>query len=636
MIAVFLVFILASIGVLIKAGQATLFPEAKLSKFERRKFEQTVEIKTRRGMITDRNGEQLALTISGHSLFADPKIIVNPTLVSRKLAKELSIDASEILKLLKKKSRFVWIERKLSLEKRDAIEKLNVKGLGFQEEDTRIYPQGRLAAHAIGFVNQSDKGAEGLEKQYNKPLTGPQRTVTAFRDARGRLILNQGGWFSEQFEGHNVVLNIDAEVQFELMNELRRAKRENDSDGAFGVVLEAKTSRIVAIGSVPDFDPNQPMAAPKQFLRHRAVTDIFEPGSVIKPLVVAGAIDEGIVKANTIINCENGKWQIKGHTLREADAKHSWSELTVADILSNSSNIGTAKIAMMLGEEKIKKYLKLFGVGRKTGIDFPGEATGILPKAPWSQLSLATVSYGHGLSVSPLQIAAAYAVIASDGRYRVPQMVREIRNSRGEVETEFPVSEGTPVIDAKLAEHLRLILAGTINETGTAVKARVPGYPVAGKTGTAMKVNPLQKGYIKGGYISSFVGMIPANNPEYVIYVGVDHPREGYYASTVAAPIFSRLSEFAMRHAKIEPVVVNANKKADIKQPAKSSIVSKVLPQTVEAQSPIGLSLREALQYYSASNLLSDIKIVGHGKVKKVVRDNPKSNRLTLVLSPEG
>ena len=643
MVTVFLVFICASLGVIFKAGQATLFPDQKLNKFERRKFEQQVQIKTRRGVITDRHGEQLALTVAGHSLFADPVVIKNPVEISKKLSKELSLDSSEILKLLKKKSRFVWIERKLSVEKRGAIERViaknKIKGLGFQEEDTRIYPQGKLAAHAIGFVNNQDSGAEGIEKKYNKELVGPKREVTAFRDARGRLILNRGGWFSDQFEGHNVVLNIDSEIQFELMNELRNAKKEQDADGAFGVVLEANTSRVVAIGSVPDFDPNQPFASPKQFLRHRAITDLFEPGSVIKPLVVAGAMREEIVKANTLIDCENGKWQIKGHSLREADEKHKWGNLTVAEVLANSSNIGTAKIAMMMGEEKLKKYLQLFGLGKKTGIDFPGEASGLFPKSPWSQLSQATVSYGHGLSVSPLQIAAAYAVIASDGRFRRPQLVREIKNSRGETEQEFVIDKGVKVIDEKLAERLRLILAGSINETGTGIKAKVPGYPVAGKTGTAMKVDPHGKGYIKGGYISSFVGMIPANNPKYVIYVGVDHPRESYYASSVAAPIFSKIAAFTMRHAKISPVFVEETKQIT----KKDSIVKKALGEHyVDAKnvsSPIGLSLRDAVKFYerSATNKVSikNIKVIGHGVVKKVVKENSRSNGLTLILSPE-
>lgn len=639
MITVFLVFILSGIGIIVKAGQAALYPDPKLNQFLRRKFEQQIEIRTRRGSIVDRNGEQLAVTVAGHSLFADPKLIEKPEVAARLLAKELTATTTEILHMLKKKSRFVWIERKLSADKRAAIEKLKIKGLGFQEEDTRVYPHGRLAAQVIGFAGQAALGSEGIEKQYNAPLRGPDRAITVFKDARGRMIFNQGGWFSEQFEGHSVVLNLDSALQFQLSQELLRAKRELDADGAFGVVLEAKTARVVAIGSVPDFDPNQAGRANKSVIRNRVVTDLFEPGSVIKPLIVAGALSENVVKTNSLINCENGKWKIKGHTIREADEKHQWAELTVAEILARSSNIGTAKIAFAMGEDRAMQFLKQFGLGRKTGIDFPGEAKGIFPKTPWSPLSLATVSYGHGVSVSPLQIAAAYAVLASDGRYRRPQIVRRIVNSRGEVEADFAVDPGVEVINAKLAAQMRLILAGSINEMGTGEKARVPGYPVAGKTGTAMKVDPDKKGYLKGAYISSFVGMIPANNPEYVIYVGVDHPREEYYASTVAAPVFSRLAEFAMRHAKISPVVPIATIDLAEKKPEQADVPKKV-EQQMDAKNPlIGKSLRQAWAELAKGDIgmpyPTFVEIKGTGRVVKVLHDSSKPKRLTLVLSPE-
>lgn len=539
-----------------RAAFLQIIPDGRLKALQKRQFETVVTLNPRRGDVIDRNGHELAVSMTTYSLFADPKIIEEPKQVVRFLASTLKLPVKQIdEKLRNRKKRFVWIERGLNKSVRDAIADERIRGLGFIEESRRIYPNERLLSHVLGFVGNEEQGLEGLELQYNDHLQAAKKKVSVRRDARGRPLIVNGQLFNQVPDGSDLQLTVDRELQFILEQELAQAVSRHMADNAYGVVLDAQTSEILAMASSPAFDPNRASNFPVDFKRNRAVTDSFEPGSTLKTFVIAGALAKGLVDTQTPINCEGGTMRIGKRVIREADSKHAFNTLSVAEILARSSNIGTTKIAFKLGDDGVLATLKNFGFGEKTGVDLPGEAKGIVQTLPWRDHLLANVSFGHGMTVTPLQIANAYAVIANGGWLKQPYIVKSIRDHENSEEIEMRPKTLRRVLNEAQVVKMRQMLLGVTGKDGTGMNARVPGFPVAGKTGTAQKVNPNGRGYLRGGYISSFAGFLPAQNPRFVIYVAIDHPRKEYYGSAVAAPVFSRVASFAVRKAGLAPVV---------------------------------------------------------------------------------
>jgi cell division protein FtsI (penicillin-binding protein 3) len=367
-----------------------------------------------------------------------------------------------------------------------------------------------------------------------------------------------------------------------------------------GVILDAKTSAILAMSSAPSFDANKASKLKPEQRRNRVVTDAFEPGSTMKTFVIATALKEKIVQPNTKYNTENGRFQIGDRIIREAETKEKWQQLTVSEILAYSSNIGTTKIAFDLGPEALRKGLIDFGFGQKSGVDLPGDSKGLMQPLPWRQHLLANISFGQGVGVTALQMANAYAAIANGGVLNTPYIVQSIRDPETGETTEYQPKTSHRVLSAEDASSLRLMLTGVTAPGGTGINAKVDGFLVAGKTGTAQKVNPQGGGYMKGAYVSSFGGFIPATDPKFVIFVMLDHPKQNsYYGSQVAAPLFSRLASYAVRREGIAPVLLSeknfidketasplARKKGHHKNPA--ALVSKETKKQMQnLQNPI-------------------------------------------------
>lgn len=540
-------------------------PNERLKALQKKQFETVVTLNPRRGDVVDRNGRELAVSMTTYSLFADPKLIEEPRKVARKLSQELGLPVRQIEEKLKKnkpgKKRFVWIERQLQKATRDAIDGYKFRGLGFIEESSRIYPNDRLLSHVLGFVGGDGQGLEGLELEYNDQLQAVSKRVSVHRDARGRPLIVNGQIFNQVPDGSDVQLTIDRELQYILEQELTQAVHEHEADSAVGIVLDAQTSEILAMANAPTFDPNHPSDFALDHKRNRAVTDSFEPGSTMKTFVIAGAMARGLIEPNTKFDCEGGVLHIGKRVIREADTQHKFGLLTTSEILALSSNVGATKIAGKLGDEQLRQTLLSFGFGDKTGVDLPGEAKGILQPTPWHEHLLANISFGHGIAATPLQIANAYAAIASGGYLHQPYIVKSVRDHEtGEVVDTKPVTLRRILNDDQVAK-MKIMLTGVTADAGTGVNARVPGYPVAGKTGTAQKVKDRSegRGYLRGGYVSSFAGFIPANDPKFVIYIVVDHPRKGYYGAAVAAPVFARVARFAVRHSGLAPVLISDN-----------------------------------------------------------------------------
>jgi cell division protein FtsI (penicillin-binding protein 3) len=607
-----------------------VFPNEKLTQLKQRQFQTVVRLEGRRGAILDRNGRDLALSTPAFSLFADPKLIAKRKSVSSKLAKELGVSFENIYSKIKDPNkRFVWIQRRISKEKADRIKDWDMKGLSFVEEWKRVYPNETLLAPTIGFIGQDGQGLEGLELQFDSVLQGNNKKLNVRRDARGRPLMSEGMIFADNPDGFDMKLTVDAEIQYTLENELITAVKNFDADSAVGIVMDASTSAIRAMASVPGFDANQALYLKPEHRRNRAVADTFEPGSTLKTFVVAAALRDKKLQPNSKYFCENGSFKVADRVIREADAHHNFGWLTVTEILAYSSNIGVTKIAFELGEEKLREALLDFGFSQKLGLEIPGEARGVVQPLPWNRHLLSNISFGQGISVSALQLANAYAAVANGGTLNKPYIVESMKNSESGEVTEFQPQKIKKVLSADQAANMRLMLS-SVTQDGTGVNAKVSGFIVAGKTGTAQKVNPKARGYLSNTYISSFAGFIPASDPKFVIYIAVDSPRKAYYGAQVAAPIFSRVASYAARKEGLAPTLIN---EMTINNKPKSSLVKREPSNSVRTLQEIaekglikpigsvpelkGMSLREVVRQLGGKDIR--INVHGQGVVSQTV-----------------
>ncbi len=637
-----------AVFILLRAASLQIWPSERIKNLQKRQFETLIELHGRRGDITDRKGHELAVSAPAYSLFADPKIITNRKKVAMILQKELGMTRKQVLEKLKNKSRFVWLARKLERPKHDQIEALKIKGLGFIEESVRIYPNEKLLSQSLGIVGSEAKGLEGVELMYNDILSGQNKTVSMKRDARGRPLIVNGQIFNEAPDGSDLQLTIDRELQFILEQELASVVGEQRADSAVGVVLDANTSEVLALAGTPaGSDLSQ--------RRNRAVSDSFEPGSVMKPILVAGVLQKKLMTPETRIDCEGGKFKIGDKVIHEADEHHDFRMLSISEILAYSSNVGAAKIGLRYGDENSRQNLMQFGFGEKTNIDLPGEAKGILQTLPWRPHLLANISFGHGINVTPIQIANAYAAIANGGWLRRPFLVKRIHDNETGESVETQVKTLRRVLTQDVADQMKMMLVGTTSKDGTGFNARVPGFLVAGKTGTAQKVNPNGRGYLKNSYISSFAGFLPANDPKFVIFISVDNPKKNFYGSQVAAPVFSKIARYAVRQFGLAPVYasettfISEKKLTPAVGIARAIKAASVLPH-VQIDSDVavranlvpdfrGLTLREVMARMNHSDI--DFKLNGNGFVANTIPaagsewPNEKDKKLEIRFAPD-
>ncbi len=615
----------------VRALQLQVLPNEKLAKVQSKQSHTAITLSPRRGFILDRNGVELAASVTAYSVFADPKWIENPQQTAKKLAYYLGGSWKKLQKkLIKKNTRFVWVKRRISPDLKKKIEALELKGIAFVEESKRVYPNMESLGQVLGFVGSQGQGLDGIEAKFNEILSGEKKKLRLQRDARGRPLIQNGRVFSESPDGSSLQLSIDIELQYSLEQELQKTIKDFNAESAVGVILDAQSSEILAMVNAPLFDPNQAFKHDADLRRNRSITDPFEPGSTLKTFTIAAALKEKIAKPNSKYFCEDGKMRIGKRWIREADSRHSHRWLTVSEILAKSSNVGTTKIALELGSEKLYKNLREFGFGEKLQSQLPGESKGILPKPNWNDHLIANISFGHGMAATALQIANAYASIANGGDLKEPQIVKTYwdAESRDLVVNEEKVIRN--VLSATEASQLTMMLQNVTSEDGTGQNARVPGFLVAGKTGTAQKIDPVTGTYMPGAYSSSFAGFVPAQDPKFVIYIAVDDPQDVYYGSQVAAPVFSRIASYALLKEGILPVKIenkdllynNATtsqklklrKNLKIQKKALKEIQKSILDQT-DMPSLAGQSLREAIE--SLSFLPLEIQIQGQGQVRK-------------------
>ena len=497
------------------------------------RYGRVIDLPATRGMITDRNREPLAISTPVESVWASPADVEIASAQMKRLSQLLEVDAGEIQKRLADTSReFVYLKRHLPPEQAAKVVELNVPGIFLQREYRRYYPGSDYFAHLIGFTDIDDQGQEALELAFDAQLAGKPGSRRVIKDRLGRIVEDVESVRLPQ-QGQDLALSVDARIQYLAYRELKNAVDANRAKAGGIVVLDVETGEVLAMANLPSYNPNNRGTLEPRRTRNRTVTDLFEPGSTLKPFTVAAAIESGIYKPESVVQTGSGQLVIGSATIHDA---HPAGALTVAQVIQKSSNIGAAKIALAMPAERLWDIFSKVGFGTQPRSGFPGEVSGKLRAyASWRPIEQATMSYGHGISLSLLQLARAYLVFASDGEIKPVTVVK----------LDTPAT-ATRVVSAETALQVRRMLELVVQPGGTAPRAQITGYRVAGKTGTAHKLDGAT--YAPNKYVSSFIGFAPASAPRLIVAVMLDEPGAGqYYGGTVAAPVFSNVMAGALR-----------------------------------------------------------------------------------------
>ncbi|MGI8606353.1 MAG: peptidoglycan D,D-transpeptidase FtsI family protein [Gaiellaceae bacterium] len=507
---------------------------------------ETLRVSARRGTIYDRTGSELAIGARAITVYANPKQVRDPRGLAEEVGAALELDPAELYSLLADRSRgFVYLARKADPKLADALEAKHLVGLGFIPEERRTYPQKSVASQAIGFTGTDNKGLAGIEFGLDRLLAGASGSESVVRDPFGRVLRVLET--KPVKEGRDVHLTLDHTLQGQVERILGAARTQWAAKAATAIVMDPRTGAMLAMAVEPGFDANKFWELKKGRERNRAVTDTYEPGSTFKVVTLAGALESGMVTPWSRYTLRP-EIQVADRVIHDAEPRRT-ETMTVSQILFQSSNVGTITLALGLGKERLASWIDRFGFGHRTGIDFPGESRGIvLPPERWSGSTIGNVPIGQGIAVTPMQMATAYATIANGGVEVQPHLVARVEGEGSRM------AKRRRVVSAETARELTAMLRKVVgNDHGTGQEAQVPGYSIAGKTGTAAKPDPVLGGYSTSKYVASFVGFLPASNPRLVILVAVDEPKGAIWGGSVAAPVFSQIARFALQYLEVPP-----------------------------------------------------------------------------------
>ena len=550
-VEVLLFLLIALLGV--KAVDIQILDAGDLTQMAEREYKRTITVKGKRGEILDRNRNRLATTVDAFSVAASPADICNPAKDARALAQILGLDQTLLEKKLSRKGHFTWIKKQISPTEAEKIRQLNLKGVFFKKDVIRFYPNRNLAAQVMGIIG-TGKGLEGLEYQYNNILLGKETKIRVTRDATGQCFDTEKR-LEDRFSGDSLVLTIDRTIQFIAERALKEAVVGHRAMAGKALVMRPRTGEILAMAHYPEFNPNSYSSFDRKTWRNRAVTDPFEPGSVMKVFTAAAIMDQGYSTPKSIFFCENGSYKV-GRNMVHDTHPHGW--LTLKQIVKFSSNIGAVKLSEITGRKALFETLSSFGFGEKTNVGCPGESQGSLSNYKrWSKIDTGAISFGQGVSVTALQLISAVSVLANDGVVMKPLLVKEILNNDGTVKKSFDPVQRRRAVSAKTARDVRQMMRSVVTEEGTGTAAAIPGYSVCGKTGTAQKVVPGGKGYSKSKFTAVFVGFAPEQHPELFCLVVVDEPKGSHYGGVVAAPAFKNIMEETLHYLNIAPDMGN-------------------------------------------------------------------------------
>jgi cell division protein FtsI (penicillin-binding protein 3) len=530
----------------LRAADLMLLPDERLDQTLASRSQQTVQLQGQRGRILDRMHRELAVSVPVDSVFVDPSLVEDMESEASMVADALGMELAEVRGIMSAEGRFAWLQRAAEPDRVRAVEALGLASIGILGESVRRYPNGELAAQVVGFVGRDGEGLEGIERIENDLLRGEQRRVRVLRDGRRRLLSEPGGLDREGANGGSIVLTLDRRIQHAAEAALRAAIREHDARSGNLVALDLRDGGILALASAPGFDPNRFGRYSPARYRNRAVADLHEPGSTVKPLVVAAALDAGVVGPESEIFCEQGRYRIGKHIIHD---HHAYGALPLSDLVAKSSNIGVAKLAEQIGPQRLSELYEAVGFGSAPGAGVAGESAGLVDREPerWKRIELANRAFGQGLAVSTLQIARAMSVIAGSGEAWSPYLVRGRLDASGAVVDWTEPRRLESGLSAESADLVRSYMERAASRLGTGSRAQIPGYRVAGKTGTAQKVDSSTGRYSRDRWYVSFVGFVPVEDPVLLVAVGVDEPK-GVSPSggTVAAPIFREVAQAAL------------------------------------------------------------------------------------------
>lgn len=578
-------FMSLGLGVVVSSGfTLTMVDGAKWRDMAENQRQRRLHVTPKRGTIYDRNGSALAVSVDVPSVSVDAYELlrgVSPqkqAAVARdaanRLAQALDLDAAKVERRILRKRRFAWLKRRITREQAEAIRALangergkKIRGLVVEGEGRRYYPRRELAGPLLGFVAPDGEGKDGFELSFNSDLKGQAEQLRGLRDRNGRLLFSEGIDDEQAFAGHDIYLSIDQGIQYVAERELAMAARTYEAAGGSVVVVDPKNGQVLAVASWPGYNPNDYQDSDPAERRNRAVTDRFEPGSSMKIFTIAAGLQHKQITATEKLYCEDGKMAVDNIFIRDT---HPSEWLTVSQVLAQSSNICAAKIGLGLGGQGLYEALRRFGFGEPVGLGVPGESSGVLrPRdRPWVQVETAAASFGQGISVTTLQLAMATAAIANDGKLMEPSIVDRVLSPSGEVVREAVPRVRRQVVSRNVARAVAEMMVAVTENSGTGTAAAIPGFQVAGKTATAQKTDPATGQYSLDKYIASFVGFVPAKDPIVAIAVTVDEPMVTHAGGEVAAPIFRRVAEMALKYKGLTP---SGTKRVDISELARSA-----------------------------------------------------------------
>jgi len=543
-----------------------------------RQQQRTIDVAPSRGIIYDRNGHELAMSVAVDSIYAVPSEIPDQATTASLLGRILHEDPHELLARMKSSHSFCWIARKVDAATSERIRALNLKGICFQKESKRYYPKRELAAQTLGYVGLDDEGLGGLERSFDARLRGRPGKMLISMDARRK-------WFGrverQPESGENLVLTIDEKIQYIAERELDAAMKQTHALAGTVIVENPRTGEILALANSPTFNANAFNKTDAQALKNRAVSDVYEPGSTFKVITLAAALEERLVTPDDVFDCENGSIVI--NNLRIHDHK-PYGLLTVSEILANSSDVGAIKVALRLGDERFDRYIRAFGFGRQTGIELPGETRGLAkPVSRWSKVSIGAIAMGQEVGVSPLQLVGMMSAIANDGVYNAPRLVAgSLSGSKtpegGVQRVTFHPFDQHRVISTLTAAEMKKMLEGVVLH-GTGTHAILEAYTSAGKTGTAQKIDPHTGRYSRSNYIASFAGFAPINNPAIVVEVILDSPQGDHEGGGAAAPVFARIAQQTLEY-------LNVPHDAEISDHRRQMLIAAAKPDETSDSSP--------------------------------------------------
>ena len=622
-------FLILFVALISRAFQLQILAGKDLRSIAQRQHMKTLQMLPERGIIFDRNGEKLAASVLMDSVCADPSKIRDPRAFANKMAGLLSVDRKLILKRISAGKNFCWIARRVAPEQAEAVESLKEEAVFIVKEPQRLYPNGELAGQILGFVGTESNGLEGLETRYDRYLKGtPQKLVWA-RDAKGHWLYPRVETVARTEDtATNMILTIDSRIQYLVETQLKAAVQEKGAKGGYAIAMNPQTGEILALANQPSFDPNFYFKGGPGHAKNRAVNDCFDPGSTFKPFLIAAALEEKVVREKDRVFCENGSYRVANRVIHEAQRKRRGS-LSIREVVKYSSNIGCVKVSEKLGKEKFYEYIRAFGFGSKTGIDLPGESSGLLrPVSAWTRVDTSTIAFGQGISVTAVQLLTAMSAIANHGVLMKPYIVQALTDKKGRIIEQYSPTVVRNVISPETARTMTSILTSVVqDEDGTGKNARIAHLNVAGKTGTSQKFDFSRGVYSSEKVRTSFLGFFPAENPQIAILVTLDEPQRDKWGGVAAAPVFKKIGEQMLTCFKsyIKDPSLFVPEENIFPDPPKVKLVSatQIVPETTEQMEEMemedestipnfqGMTVREVLKKSRERGI--ELKINGSG-----------------------